>query len=76
MDILTKQQRKMLNSASKNLRNEGKDLHNADEKRKRAKKEIDIVLKDTIENANLSKIRRQEIVGSDECVEVSKSPPD
>ncbi len=69
----TENQKKLLNHASENLRKEEKDLHNADEKRKRARKEIELALK---EDSNLSKFKKHELAGLDGLTEVQKSNQD
>jgi hypothetical protein len=50
--------------------NQKKLLNNTDQKLRRARKEIDMVLK---EDSNSNKIRRQETADSDERTEVQKS---
>lgn len=50
--------------------NQKKLLNNVDQKLRRARKEIDMVLE---EESNSTKIRRQETAGSEERTEVPKS---
>ena len=50
--------------------NQKKFLNSADKKLRGARKDLDIVMK---EESNSNKIRRQETVDSDECMEVPKS---
>lgn len=69
---MDKKYRRLLNSASENLRKAEKKFYDGTEKTKRAKKEVDIVLRETSGESYLNKSRKLDMADSEEFMDEPK----